>query len=117
MMANVTSAITPASPSPVYMTLDLFELLDACETLSDKLIEGSNQAHQQTLYRRLANCLEAMQAELEKPLPPYLIQRLTAEKLVYIQPQHLTGDSESAAPVLLRINTGINQPKTSDRNK
>ncbi|NIY48284.1 hypothetical protein E2L00_12310 [Cedecea colo] len=76
------------------MTLDLFELLDACETLSDELIESNNQTHQQALHRRLANCLEAMEAELEKPLPPYLMQHLTVEKLVDTQPQHLAGDSE-----------------------
>ena len=118
MMANITSAITPASPSPVYMTLDLFELLDACETLSDELIESSNQAHQQTLYRRLANCLEAMQTELENPLPPYLIQRLTAEKLTDIQPQHLAGDSELLRQycyVLTQVL--ISQKQTAEINK
>ena len=82
------------SPSLVPMTLDLFELLDACETLSDELIECSSHAHRQALYVRLALCLAAMEEELEKPLPQYLIDRLTAEKLVDSQPQHLAGDSE-----------------------
>lgn len=92
MMTNTTPART--NPSPVYMTLDLFELLETCEKLADELIECSNRARQQTFYIRLADCLEAMELELEKPLPPYLIERLTAEKLIATRPQHIAGDSE-----------------------
>ncbi|WP_435928940.1 hypothetical protein [Dryocola sp. BD613] len=92
MMTNTTPAVT--NPSPVYMTLDLFELLEICETLADELIECPNPARQQVLYMRLADYLEAMELELEKPLPPYLIERLTVETLIHTHPQHIAGDSE-----------------------
>ena len=118
MMTNITSAITPVSPSPVYMTLDLFELLDACETLSDELIESSNQAYQQALYRRLANSLEAMEAELEKSLSPYLIQRLTSEKLIDTQTQHLAGDSELLRQYCYALTQVLSsQKQTAEVNK
>ncbi|MCT4701048.1 hypothetical protein MUA02_03400 [Enterobacteriaceae bacterium H20N1] len=118
MMTNTTSAITPADSSPTYMTLDLFELLDACETLSDELIESNNQAWQQTLYHRLANCLETMQTELEKTLPPYLIQRLTVEKLVDTQPQHLAEDSELLRQYCYALTQVlISQKQTTEVNK
>lgn len=92
-MMTSDNQITTSS-SPVYMSFDLFELLDACETLTDTLIECRNPKDRQHLYLRLAECLEAMETELEKPLPTYLIERLTAEKLVATQPQQLAGDSE-----------------------
>jgi len=91
---NTVNTKVHLSPSPVPMSLDLFELLDVCETLSDELTEYSSPAHRQALYIRLAECLVAMKDELERPLPQYLIDRLTAEKLVDTQPQHIAEDSE-----------------------
>ncbi len=90
----MTNTVPAQNPSAVYMTLDLFELLDICETLADELMECASKSRQHVLYARLAACLEAMELELEKPLPPYLLERLTAEKLIATQPQHIAVDSE-----------------------
>lgn len=44
MTTNPTS--TQTAPSPVYISLDLFELLDICETLADELMEYANKSRQ-----------------------------------------------------------------------
>lgn len=83
-----------ALQTPVYMTMELFELLDACETLADELKTSTDLLATQALYRQLGQHLDAMEMALEKKLPAYLLDRLSVENLVQIRPQEFAGDTE-----------------------
>lgn len=90
----VTPPQPPALQTPVYMTMELFELLDTCETLAGELKACGDNIARQALYRQLAQSLDAMDMELENPLPKYLIDRLSVEQLVDTRPQDIIGDSQ-----------------------
>lgn len=77
--------------SPITASMDLFQLLDVCESLADELIECQTEIEQQALCGRIAHCLEVMKTTFDQPLPAYLVERLTVEKEVKIQVNH---DSE-----------------------
>lgn len=77
--------------SPITTSMDLFQLLDVCESLADELIECKTDTEQQALCGRLAHCLDVMKATFDQPLPVHLVERLTVEKEVRIQVNH---DSE-----------------------
>ncbi len=83
-----------ALQTPVYMTMELFELLDACETLADELKTSTDLLATQALYRQLGQHLDAMEMALETKLPAYLLDRLSVENLVQIRPQEFAGDTE-----------------------
>ncbi|GDX04863.1 hypothetical protein [Buttiauxella sp. A111] len=71
--------------SPITASMDLFQLLDVCESLADELIECQTETEQQVFCGRIAHCLEVMKTTFEQPLPAYLVERLTVEKEVKIQ--------------------------------
>lgn len=71
--------------SPITASMDLFQLLDVCESLADELIECQTETEQQALCGRLAHCLDVMKTTFEQPLPAYLVEHLTVEKEVKIE--------------------------------
>ena len=77
--------------SPITASMDLFQLLDVCESLADELIECKKDTKHQALCGRIAHCLEVMKTTFDQPLPAYLVDRLTSEKEVKIEVNH---DSE-----------------------
>jgi len=77
--------------SPITASMDLFQLLNVCESLADELIECQTEIEQQALCGRIAHCLEVMKTTFDQPLPTHLVERLTVEKEVKIEVNH---DSE-----------------------
>ncbi|RKQ41172.1 hypothetical protein [Enterobacter sp. R1(2018)] len=89
-------AIATLLKTPINVTMDLFQVLDCCESLADALIENDSNTERMALYGRLYAGLEALKVVLKAPLPEYLIDRLTADLAKeddYRSP--LTTDSES----------------------
>lgn len=74
--------------SPITASMDLFQLLDVCESLADELIECKTETEQHALCGRIAHCLEVMKTTFEQPLPAYLVERLTVGKEVKIEVSH-----------------------------
>ncbi|RJT26040.1 hypothetical protein [Buttiauxella izardii] len=77
--------------SPITTSMDLFQLLDVCESLADELIESESETEQLALCGRIAHCLDVLKTTFTQPLPAYLVESLTAEKGVIVQ---VNGDSE-----------------------
>lgn len=77
--------------SQISASMDLFQLLDTCESLADELIECHSETEQQALCGRIAHCLEVLKTTFVQPLPGYLVECLTVGKEAKIQ---VNNDSE-----------------------
>ncbi|MCT4702887.1 hypothetical protein MUA02_13590 [Enterobacteriaceae bacterium H20N1] len=73
------TAITQLLKTPLGANLDLFQVLDCCQYISDALIENSDHTECMALYGRLYAGLEVLKVVLKVPLPAYLIERLTVD--------------------------------------
>lgn len=82
--------------SSLNISMDLFQILDACECFIDALIENGSTLERMALCGRLYAGLEVLKVVLEAPLPPHLIERLTVDVSQnggYLSP--LSTDSET----------------------
>ncbi|MCT4703226.1 hypothetical protein MUA02_15330 [Enterobacteriaceae bacterium H20N1] len=75
----IESAITRLLKTPFGATMDLFQVLDCCESLVDALIENDDSTERVALCGRLYAGLEVLKVVLKAPLPAHLIERLTVE--------------------------------------
>ncbi|MDW8845085.1 hypothetical protein SD961_04130 [Erwinia sp. MMLR14_017] len=64
---------------PIGTTMDLFQILDCCQSLVDALIETDDNNNRMALCGRLYAALKVSEVVLKAPLPASLIERLTAD--------------------------------------
>lgn len=70
------SANTPHTPGA-----DLFGMVDHCEVLCAELVECRDSTLHLALCGRLSHSLDVLRYQLDQPLTPHLIERLTADHL------------------------------------
>lgn len=76
---GIEPAITTLLKTPPGATMDLFQVLDVCESLADTLIENDDDIERMALCGRLYASLEVLKVMLKAPLPAHLIERLTVD--------------------------------------
>lgn len=65
--------------TPVGISMDLFQVIDACQSYVDALVGNDNIAERMALCGRLFAGLEVMKVALAIPLPAHLIEHLTTD--------------------------------------